>query len=166
MPIDVEIIEVENPNVEILEVDGDDEVIVVEDTITEILESQTVTNDRTLLSELIVTMRGFGSPLVVNSKTYLRIPYNCQLLGWDIIADQTGSLVIEVWKGTFDELPDSEDDSITGENDPTITNNIKATDDVLEDWSKILAEGDYLCFNIKSAASITAAVLTLKITKI
>ena len=165
---DIEVIEVENPNVEVIEIEGDSEVITVENTDIEVIESQTVTNDRTLLSEFYIKINGFGSVFVPNTREYFEVPYNCNIIGWKALGNNglsNGSLKLNVWKTTFDDLPADSGDSITGGNDPEIVDDIKASDDILEDWEIMLEEGDYLCFNIESAEDFTSAVITFKIIK-
>lgn len=107
---------------------------------------------------------GGGGEIAVAKQQDIRVPFDCTLTGWSILADQAGAVVIDVWKDTYANYPATDDDSITNGNEPEIAaSSDKANDDDLSDWGLVeLAEGDCLRANVDSCSDITRATLMLK----
>lgn len=104
------------------------------------------------------TRDGSGEVLETGVVADVTIPYNCTLLGWTILADQTGSIVIDVWRDTLANFPPTNADSITNSHEPTISSAQKAEDTDISDWSSVtLLAGDTVRFNIDSVSAITRA---------
>jgi hypothetical protein len=82
------------------------------------------------------------------------------------LADQVGSIVIDIWKDTYDNFPPTSVDSICGGNKPTISNAQKYQDSTLNGWTKTINAGDILAFNVDSASTITRLTISLKVKKI
>jgi hypothetical protein len=79
-----------------------------------------------------------------------------------MLADQSGSVVIDIWKDTYANFPPTDADSITSATPPTIpATNQKAEDTSLTNWTKTFAKGDILGFNVDSATTIKQATLSL-----
>lgn len=112
-----------------------------------------------------ITIDGAGSAITTGTKGYLFVPYACTITAAEIVADQSGSIVIDVWKDTYANFPPVDADSITASAPPTLSSAQKSTDATLSGWTATLAEGDYLAFNVDSAATVTRVTLALKVTR-
>lgn len=134
-------------------------------TLTNIPDGAILSTADILKGELGITIDGGGAVITTGLKGYLRIPYNCTINSWDLVADQSGSCVIDVWKDTYANYPPVVGDTITAAAKPTLSSVIKNTSSTLTGWTTTLAEGDYLGFNVDSVATITRAHLILKVTK-
>ncbi len=106
---------------------------------------------------------GGGAAITAGEKGHLVIPIKFEILEATLLADQSGSIVIDIWKDTYANFPPTNADSITAAAPPTITAAIKSKDTTLTGWSKTLLAGDVLAFNVDSCATIERVTLTLKI---
>lgn len=79
-----------------------------------------------------------------------------------LLADQSGSIVVDIWKDAYANFPPLLADSITAAAKPTINAATKSQDATLAGWSKSFAVGDIFRINVDSAAAIQRAALTLK----
>ncbi|HEU0072475.1 MAG TPA: hypothetical protein VFS30_00550 [Dehalococcoidia bacterium] len=83
-----------------------------------------------------------------------------------MLADQSGSVVVDIWKDTYGNYPPTVADTIVASAPPTITTAVKSQDSTLTGWTTTLAEGDVLYFVVDGAAtSTTELTLTLKVRK-
>lgn len=112
-----------------------------------------------------ITIDGGGSEITTGVKGYVTIPYSGTITEWSIVANQTGSIVIDCWKDTYANFPPTIDDAITGTEKPTISSDIKGDDNDLTTWNTGVTAGDIIAFNVDSASSIQIATLSIKITK-
>jgi len=96
------------------------------------------------------------------AKGWLRIPFDCVITGWELTADTSGSIVIDIWKDTYDNFPPTVADSITASAKPTLSSAQKASSDSIITWEPVLNAGDYLRFNVDSCSGISKINLVLK----
>jgi len=82
-----------------------------------------------------------------------------------MLADQSGSIVVDIWKDTYANFPPADADSITAAAPPTISSAQKAQDSTLTGWTTAVAAGDILAFNVDSVATVTRVTLSIKATK-
>jgi len=115
--------------------------------------------------QLSIEIDGQGSAIATGAYGYWRVPYACTIDSWDLVADQSGSIVIDVWKDTYANYPPVDADSITASAPPTLTSVIKDQDATLTGWTTSLAEGDYLAVNVDSITTVEKATLTLVVTR-
>jgi hypothetical protein len=108
---------------------------------------------------------GGGAAITTGQKGHLEIPFACTITGWTLLADQSGSIVIDVWKDTYANFPPTVADTIAGSEKPTLSSAQKNQDLSLTTWTTAISAGDILAFNVDSASSVTRVVLSLKITK-
>lgn len=110
-----------------------------------------------------VTVDGAGSAITTGNKGYVVVPYGGTITGWTLIADQSGSCVIDVWKaaGTIPALSDS----ITGTEKPTLASQQINSDINLTTWTSSVSPGDIFAFNVDSASTLTRVNLSIYITK-
>lgn len=97
--------------------------------------------------------------------TGVYVPFDASIQSVTLLADQTGSIVIDVWKTSYSNFPPISSNSICASAKPTITASNKSQDTTLTGWTKTINSGDVLYFNVDSCASITNVVLTLKVNK-
>jgi hypothetical protein len=113
-----------------------------------------------------ITVDGAGSVITTGNKGFVYVPYNGTITGWTILANQIGSVVVDLWKDNYSNFPPSVEDTITGSEKPTLTAAQKSQDLGLTTWTTSVSAGDIIAFNVESASSITRFTLTIKITKL
>lgn len=135
-----------------------------------ILETKTPVQARTAIGvntgSLQLELNGDGAVLAVGVlKGQFRVPYNCTITGWELVANESGSLVVDIEKDTYANFPPTGADSITPSNRPTLTASQKAQSTVLTGWTTALNEGDYIKIEVISVTSVTFATLTLTVAR-
>lgn len=106
---------------------------------------------------------GGGATLTTGVKGYVRIPFACTVLEASLLADQSGSVVVDIWKDTYANFPPVSGDKITASAPPTIASTTKSTDTTLTGWTTSIAAGDVLGFNVNSVTTIQRVTLYLKL---
>ncbi len=91
------------------------------------------------------------------------VPWNCTITGWQLLADQSGSIVVDIWKDTYANFPPVVGDSITASAKPTITTATKAQSSTLTGWTTTLSAGDILYYNVDSVTTITWCAVVLSV---
>lgn len=113
-----------------------------------------------------VTFDGGGAVLSTGAqKVYCSVPYDGTITAARLVADQSGDIVIDIWKDTYANFPPTVADTITAAAKPTLSSAQKSEDTTLTGWTTSITKGDYLEFNIDSAATVTKVVCTLDIDK-
>ena len=115
---------------------------------------------------LIFIIDGGGAEIAVGEHGHLRIRFKCEIVKATLLANQTGSIVIDIWKDTYGNFPPTVADTITAAAKPTIAAGVKDEDGTLTGWTKTINAGDILAFNVDSAATIERVTLVLKVKKI
>ena len=110
-------------------------------------------------------MDGGGATLPTGIMGDLNIDFDCTINSWTLLADQTGSVVVDIWKDSFINFPPLVGDSITGSSKPTLTAQSSATSSTLTGWTTSITAGDVLRFKIDSVTSIQRLTLSIKVTK-
>jgi hypothetical protein len=93
------------------------------------------------------------------------VPWDCTITGATLLADQSGSIAVDIWNGPYATYPPILANSIVGGAPPTITANIKSQDVTLVGWTKNLAAGSTLRYNVNSVSVITRCTVWLAVTK-
>lgn len=109
-----------------------------------------------------ISIDGAGAVISTGVKGYIEIPYACTITGWTILADQSGSVVVDVWKDTYANYPPTVADTIAGSELPTITTATKGQDLSLSTWTTSVTAGDILGFNVNSATTVTRVHLIIR----
>jgi hypothetical protein len=107
---------------------------------------------------------GGGVALTTGIKSDVYVPYACTITAVTMLADQSGSVVVDIWKDTYAAYPPTVADTITASAKPTITTATKSQDTTLSGWTKSIAAGSTLRFNVDSATTITRLHLSLTVT--
>ena len=117
------------------------------------------------VADITFIIDGGGSAITTGEKGHLEIPFACTIQQVTMLADQSGSIVVDIWKDTYANFPPTDADSITASAPPTISTAQKAQDATLTGWTTAIAAGDVLAFNVDSAATITRVIISLKVAK-
>lgn len=108
---------------------------------------------------------GGGSALTAGGgdKNFFEVPFDCVVTAWRLVADQSGSIVIDVWKDVFASFPPAVADTIAGSEKPTLSSARSNEDTNLTTWTTALTDGDWLAFNIDSATTVQRVTLSLTV---
>lgn len=113
-----------------------------------------------------IVIDGGGSAITTGPKLDICVPYNALITGWDIVADQSGSIVVDLWQDTYANFPPTVADTITTSEKPTLSAATKNQDTSLNSgngWA--VTQGRYLRVNVDSAATVTRVLIVLKVTR-
>jgi hypothetical protein len=77
------------------------------------------------IATLTFVIDGGGSAIAAGIKGDLQIPFACAIEQVTLLADQSGSIVIDIWKDTYANAPPTVADSITASAKPTISSAAK-----------------------------------------
>lgn len=120
----------------------------------------------TLVTSFGTTFDGGGIAPVANTKSYVVIPYACTINSWSIMADQSGSCVIDLWKVPFASFPPLVGNTITAAALPTLSSQASAQSSTLSGWTTSIAANDVIAFNVNSATTVTRVTISIKVTRI
>lgn len=106
---------------------------------------------------------GGGSEIADGEHGFIRISFACTITKVTLLADQSGSIVIDIWKDTFANRPPTNADSITASAPPTISTDTGSEDSTLSGWTTSIAAGDILSFNVDSCTTIERCTVSLTV---
>jgi hypothetical protein len=112
-----------------------------------------------------IIIDGLGSTITTGIKGDFEVPFNCTITAARLFADQSGSIVVNIWKDTYANYPPVVGDKITASAPPTITAALTSQDTTLTGWTTTCTAGDVLRFNVDSVTSITRVTLALRVTR-
>jgi hypothetical protein len=112
-----------------------------------------------------LVFEGGGVALTTGVKGDLSCPFAATITSVTLLADQSGSVVVDIWKDTYGNYPPTVADTITAAAKPTISGAVKSQDVTLTGWTTAVSAGDTLRFNIDSAATITRLTIQLSLTR-
>ena len=108
---------------------------------------------------------GGGSVIATGEHGHIVLDYNCEIEQVSLLADQSGSIKIDIWKDTYANFPPDNADSICGGNEPEIVGAQKDQDSTLTGWTTGITAGDILAFNVDSCTTIERVTVSLKLRK-
>jgi hypothetical protein len=108
---------------------------------------------------------GGGSAITTGIKGDVQMPFACTITAARLLADQSGSIVVDIWKDTYANFPPTDADTITSSTPPTISTATKSEDTTLTSWTTSIAAGDILRFNVDSITTVTRVTVALTVTK-
>lgn len=113
---------------------------------------------------------GGGAAITTGVKGYLFVDVACTINQVTMLADQTGSITVDIWKCTYAQFDAGSThpvvgDSITASDTPTITSAVKMQDSTLTGWNTAISAGSVLAFNIKTNANVQRVTIALKTTR-
>lgn len=121
--------------------------------------------DNSRLATLTFVIDGGGSTITTGIKGDLEVPFACTITRVTALADQTGSIVVDIWKDTYANYPPVDADSITASAPVTISSTNKAQDATLTGWTTAIPAGDTLRFNVDSVTTIQRVTISLRVIK-
>ena len=113
----------------------------------------------------MIIIDGGGATITTGVKGDIEVPFACTITAWELLADQSGSIVVDVWKDTYANFPPTVADTITGSEKPTLSSATKNQDTNLTTWTTSVSAGDILRFNVDSATTVTRVTLSLTVTR-
>lgn len=118
---------------------------------------------------LSVSIDGAGSVISTGWKGNIVVDFACTITQATMLADQTGSAVVEVWRTTFSAYAPpthpATADKISAAAPLTISAAQKVQDATLSGWTTSIAAGDVLALNVNSCSAITRLTIALKVTR-
>ena len=115
--------------------------------------------------EVIFLIDGAGSAITTGIKGDIRIPFTGTITGNYLLADQSGSIVIDLWLDDQGAFPPTVADTITASAKPTLSSATNSSDTTLTGWTTAVTAGDILRVNVDSAATLTRVSLALTFTR-
>lgn len=124
--------------------------------------------DLTTVEADIAALKVAGISVVIDSPAAddqidLVVPFDCTITGVTLLADTSGSIVVDIWKDTYANFPPTDADSITASAVPTISSATKSQDTTLTGWTTAVSAGDILRFNVDSVTDVTQVTIALSI---
>lgn len=108
---------------------------------------------------------GGGAAITTGVKGDLHIPFACTIEQWTLLADQSGSAVVDIWKSTYASAPPVVGGVITASAKPTLSAAAKNQSSTLTGWTTAVSAGDVLRFNVNSASTVQRLTLSLRVRK-
>jgi hypothetical protein len=109
---------------------------------------------------------GGGGPIDAGVKGDITLDFACTVVGWSVLADQVGSIVVDIWKAAYAAFPPTVAGTITGSEKPTLTSAAKNQDTNLNGGSGwAISAGDVLRYNVDSADTARRVTVALKVTR-
>ena len=112
------------------------------------------------LKHVGITIDGGGSVIAVGEKKLTLEPgLTGTIVGWTLAGDQSGSIVMDVWKA--DAAIPTNANSITASAKPTLSTARRANSTTLTGWTTAITADDVFIFEVESVTSLTHVTLTL-----
>lgn len=111
---------------------------------------------------------GGASVITTGMKGYLSCDFAGIISQAELLADVSGSIVVNIWKCTYAQFDAGSThpvvgDKITASAPPTITTATKSQDATLTGWTTAFNAGDIFGFNVDSVATIKRCTVALKV---
>jgi len=119
----------------------------------------------TLPGGLQVVIGGTSGAITAGVKADVEMPFAGTITAARLFADQTGSIVVDVWKDTYANYPPTVADTITAAAKPTLSSADKYQDTTLTGWTTAFAAGDTLRINVDSATTVTRVTLAFRVAR-
>ena len=137
-----------------------DPIVIDTDAITFVTESSL------LGSGVEYVIDGGGDPITTGIKGFIEVPFQGEITAVRLLADQVGSMVVDIFKDVFAAYPPTVADTITAAAKPTLSVAQSSEDTTLTDWTTAVAQGDILTFNVDSNTGIEQVTVVLEMTRI
>lgn len=114
---------------------------------------------------LVFTIDGGGAEITTGVKGDLVCPFNATINSVTMVANETGSIVVDIWKDTYTNFPPTDADSITSSTPLTISTGTKYRDTTLSSWTTSITADNILRFNVDSVTTTTRVMIYLMCTR-
>ena len=116
-------------------------------------------------SSIAFVIDGGGSAITTGIKGDLAVPFAGTITGVTMLANETGSIVVDLWVDSYANYPATDADTITSSAVPTITTALKSQDLTLTGWTTAISEDTIIRFNVDSITDIQRVTIILEITR-
>ncbi len=134
-------------------------------TLTNVVEDDCKDGSDLVRSAIEFVVDGGGSVITTGIKGDLEVPFNCTIQRVTMLADQSGSIVIDIWVDSYANFPPTVADTITASAIPTISTAVKSQDATLTGWTVALTAGDVIRWNVNSVTTIERCTISLVVEK-
>ncbi len=110
------------------------------------------------------TVNGGGSVPSTGIFADVYVPYACTITAATMLADQSGSAVIDVWVSSSLGTTPTVANTITASDLPTLSTAIQSTDTTLTGWTTSVSAGSWVRLKLNSVTTCTRVQLTLTVT--
>ena len=108
-----------------------------------------------------IVINGGGSTITATTKGTIRIPWKVGLSGWELIADTTGDITLDLYVEDPSSTPASSNSKITSTEVPALANAQRANG-ACSSWTTAIVAGDYITVDVIAGSSdITFVTLSL-----
>jgi hypothetical protein len=121
---------------------------------------------KTITTSVSFMIDGGGAAIATGTKGVVTIPFAGTITEWQVLADQSGLIQLDIWKDALANYPPTVADTITGTDKPRITAGSKGGSTALTGWTKAVSYGDILRYNVDSATTIQRVTVTLFMTRV
>jgi hypothetical protein len=112
-----------------------------------------------------VLFDGGGGAIVAPITRFVYVPFNATIIGWALMADQTGSITIDIWKEAIGGFPPTIANSITGGSPMLLSAAASAVvTGAPASWTPDILAGDCLAFNVSSSSTVQAVTAQILVT--
>lgn len=108
---------------------------------------------------------GQGAAITAGTKGSMPFYVDCTILSVELLADVSGSCVVDIYKDIRANYPPNSGDSITASAKPTLSNAIRSHDTTLTGWTVDINRGDILRFEVVSSSTIQQLTCSLELSK-
>jgi hypothetical protein len=112
---------------------------------------------------IVYVIEGGGSPISTGVHGQLYIPFPCVISAVTLLADQTGSISVDIWKTPLATYPPNSGNTICGTDFPTISSAQSSQDTTLTGWTTAINPGDTLMYNVQSVTNIQRVTIVLTV---
>lgn len=110
---------------------------------------------------ILIIIDGGGATITTGVKADVYLLENLTVEGWTLLADQSGSIQLDIWQDTYANFPPTVADTITASDKPLISSATKGQDLAPTGWDSTLDAGSSLRINVDSVTTIQRVTLTL-----
>lgn len=122
--------------------------------------SRSVGNRRTFSLDFLID--GGDAVITTGQKGRLQFGFPGYLDSVRLHSDVAGSIVIDLWKETYANLPATVADTITASAKPTLSTAQTSEDTSLTGWTRAFAVGDWITVVVDSAATLKQVTLSFR----
>lgn len=120
-----------------------------------------IPNINNIGSALEVIIDGGDAEIADSTQVWVIVPKAITITGAYAFADQSGSIVVDVWKDSIANFPPTDADTITASAPITISSATNSSDTTLTGWTKAVAALAVLKFNVDSCTTIQKCTIVL-----
>lgn len=125
-------------------------------------------NETTKIRHIEIALDGGGQTISTGLKGYLRIDYPCVIKSVTLLANVSGSIVVEIWKCSYTNFntvthPVTSDKLNGAGTPPTISSAVKSKDSTLTNWTITIEADSILAFNVNSCTSIVKCLVDIEV---